>query len=252
MFGAGEQPELSRVLSASGAQPDTLAGLHHAELRAMGANYLAALRPLAPDAARIIDKMPINFLHVGLIRLILPGARIIHCRRDPVDTCLSCFSKLFAGDQPFTYDLAELGRFYHAYRRLLAHWRQVLPAGVMLDIDYEEPVGDVESQARLLVAHCGLPWDAACLAYDQTDRAVHTASFAQVRQPIYRSSIGRWRPSADLLLPLLEGLKTGTPPPDTPSADAKPHQPTRPPPHTPPMARTYRPGSDPQTRCRPA
>ena len=96
---------------------------------------MAALRALALDAARITDKMPANFLFVGLIRLILPNARIIHVLRDPVDTCLSCFSKLFTGEQPFAYDLAELGRYHRAYRRLMAHWRSVLPSGAMLEVE---------------------------------------------------------------------------------------------------------------------
>ena len=168
---------------------------------------MAGLRPLAPDAARIVDKMPANFTCVGLIRLILPNAKIIHVSRDPVDTCLSCFSKLFSGDQPFSYDLAELGRYYRAYQGLMAHWRATLPPGVMLEVEYEALVRDFPSWARAIIAHCDLPWDPACLEFHKTARPVHTASLVQVRQPIYRSSVGRWRPDEALLRPLLEALK---------------------------------------------
>ena len=213
VFGAGERSELSQLIGSLSAErlgagrfPEAVWTMTGERFRQMGAAYLAALRPLAPGAARITDKMPLNFLHVGMIHLILPQARIVHCVRDPVDTCLSCFSKLFAGEQPFAYDLAELGRFYHAYRRLMAHWRTVLPPGVMLEVAYEAMVEDFPEQAHRLVAHCGLDWDPACLEFYKTSRPVHTASMTQVRQPIYRSSVGRWRPDGTLLQPLLTAL----------------------------------------------
>ena len=145
------------------------------QLRELGASYVAAIRDLAPKAERITDKMPLNFRFAGLIHLALPHARIIHVRRDPIDTCLSCFSKLFAGDQPYSYDLAELGRFYRYYEALMEHWRRVLPPGVMLEVQYEEVTDDLEGQARRLVAHCGLEWDDACLSFHQTQRPVQTA-----------------------------------------------------------------------------
>ncbi len=148
--------------------------------------------------------MPANFCLVGIIHLALPNARILHTMRDPVDTCLSCFSTLF--DQPFTYDLGELGRYYGAYARLMDQWRELLPPGVMLDVPYEAVVEDLEQQARRIVAHCGLEWDDACLAFHETSRPVKTASVNQVRRPIYRSSVGRWRPDATTLQPLLAGL----------------------------------------------
>ena len=176
------------------------------QLRELGASYVAAIRDLAPKAERITDKMPLNFRFAGLIHLALPHARIIHVRRDPIDTCLSCFSKLFAGDQPYSYDLAELGRFYRYYEALMEHWRRVLPPDVMLEVQYEEVTDDLEGQARRLVAHCGLEWDDACLSFHQTQRPVQTLSAAEVRQPIYRTSVGRWRPYQRLLGPLLEAL----------------------------------------------
>jgi hypothetical protein len=142
----------------------------------------------------------------GLIHLALPNARIIHTRRDPVDTCLSCFLILFGGHQPQTYDLAELGRFYCAYQALMEHWRTVLPPGVMLEVEYEQVVADLDRQARRIVPHCGLEWDDSCLEFYKTERPVWTASTNQVRQPIYRSAIGRWRPYKDMLGPLLSEL----------------------------------------------
>ena len=178
------------------------------KLRSLGRLYLEAAQRDAPAAAtRITDKMLANFRFAGLIHAAMPNARIIHICRDRVDTCLSIFSILFSGDaHPYSYNLAELGRFYCAYEKALSHWRNVLPAGVMLEVQYEQTVEDVERQARRIIAHCGLEWDDACLAFYQTDRPIRTASHAQVREPIYRSSVGRQRPPRDLLLPLLQAL----------------------------------------------
>jgi hypothetical protein len=150
--------------------------------------------------------MPTNFFYLGLVHLMLPGARIIHVRRDPLDTCLSCFSKLFAGEQPYAYDLAELGRYYRAYEALMDHWRRVVPEGVVLEVQYENLVSDFESQARRLLAHCGLGWDDRCLAFHDAPRVVRTASATQVRRPLYRGSIGRWRSYELWLGPLFDAL----------------------------------------------
>src|SRR6202034_1474779 len=147
----------------------------------------------AESKIRIVDKLPENFLRIGLIRRILPKARIIHTMRDPIDTCVSCYSKLFTYGQHFSYDLGELGRYYRRYTELMAHWRSVLPAGAMLDVTYEDVVDDLEGQARRLIAYCGLPWDDRCLSFHKTIRPVRTASSAQVRKPLYRSSVHRWR-----------------------------------------------------------
>jgi tetratricopeptide (TPR) repeat protein len=179
-----------------------------AELRKLGGLYREATQRETPaSATRAVDKLPTNFQYVGLIHAALPNARIIHTQRDAVDTCLSVFSILFSGGaQLYSYDLAELGRYHRAYEKVMAHWRNILPAGVMLGVDYEEVVHDLEGQARRIVAHCGLEWDDACLEFHKADRAVRTVSHAQVRQPIYRTSVGRPRPPRDLLLPLLETL----------------------------------------------
>jgi hypothetical protein len=141
-----------------------------------------------------------------LIRLALPNAKIIHSMRDPVDTCISCFSKLFTAEQNHTYDLGELGRYYKGYEKLMAHWRRVLPRASILDVRYEDVVADLEKAARRIIAHCGLPWDERCLSFHETDRPVRTASATQVRQPIYKSAIGRWRVYEEQLGPLLSAL----------------------------------------------
>jgi tetratricopeptide (TPR) repeat protein len=180
------------------------------ELRRLGVLYLEASRRGVPAAAaRIIDKLPANFRFVGLIHAALPNARIIHTSRDPVDTCLSLFSILFPGlAHLYSYDLGELGRYYRGYEKVMAHWRNVLPDGVMLEVRYEDVVDDLERQARRIVAHCGLEWDNACLEFHKTERPVLTVSHAQVRQPIYRSSVGRARPPPNLLRPLMASLGT--------------------------------------------
>jgi tetratricopeptide (TPR) repeat protein len=207
VHGAGELGELESAVASlddAGATPSDVGG---AELRRIGARYVERVRALAPTAARITDKMPGNFRFAGLIHLALPNARIIHVRRDPLDTCFSCFTTLFGGDQPYAYDLAELGRYYRAYGSLMAHWRAVVPKRAMIEVRYEAMVADFETQARRILDHCGLGWDPACLDCHRTRRPVRTASSAQVRQPVYRSSVGRSRPFAGMLGPLLAALE---------------------------------------------
>jgi tetratricopeptide (TPR) repeat protein len=213
VFGAGELEEFSKAVAslgeangASAVFPEIVPTLSAEHLRQLGGSYLDAISAAAGPAKRIVDKLPLNFTFVGLIHLALPNARIIYARRDPIDTCLSCFSILFRGDQPHTYDLGELGRYYRAFEALMQHWRRVLPEGVLLEVQYEDVVDDLEGQARRMVKYCGLEWEEACLAFHKTRRPVQTASVAQVRQPIYRSSIGRWRPYQHLLQPLLQAL----------------------------------------------
>ena len=213
VFGGGELPNLNVIAAQIGplqgctAQfPDVMTRISRNELRRAGARYVCEIGRLAPNATCITDKMPSNFRFAGLIHLILPNARIIHAMRDPLDTCFSCFSKLFANGQYQTYDLAELGRYYRRYRLTMEHWRRALPAGRILDVHYENVVADLEGQARRLIAHCGLEWDDRCLSFYATDRPVHTASTLQVRQPIYRRAVGRARPFAPFLAPLLGAL----------------------------------------------
>jgi tetratricopeptide (TPR) repeat protein len=211
VFGAGEIPEFFNAavevggshleaLHFSGENTETLGD----QLRQIGGSYMRRIGRIAPAAERIVNKMPDNFRLAGLIHLALPNARIIHTRRDPVDTCVSCFSKLFVGENaPFTYDLGELGRYYRSYDSLMAHWRDVLPSSVMLEIQYEDLVADIEGQARRITTHCGLEWDARCLNFHQTERPVRTASAVEVRQPIYKTSVGRSRKYEPFLGPLL-------------------------------------------------
>jgi tetratricopeptide (TPR) repeat protein len=211
--GAGELKDMNdtvnSVRSSDGMQapyPEFVPALLSHELARIGEAYTAKLERRAPGAERITDKMPSNFYFLGLIHLALPGAKIIHTNRNPVDTCLSCFSKLFAGEQTQTYDLAEVGRYYRAYHGLMQHWREVLPQGAFLDVQYEEVVGDIEGQARRILDYCGLAWDPRVLDFHRTERPVKTASSSQVRQPIYASSVARWRHYEKHLTPLLEAL----------------------------------------------
>jgi tetratricopeptide (TPR) repeat protein len=188
------------------AYPEIALQMSELHFRELGARYLAGIERLAPVASHVTDKMPNNFLFAGLIHLALPNAAIIHTVRDPVDTCISCFSRLFTEVNFQTYDLAELGRYYRRYKALMAHWRHVLPTERILDVSYEDTVGDLEGAARRILSHCGLPWDPRCLNFHLTERVVRTASATQVRQPIYASSIGRWRAHEPLLGPLLAEL----------------------------------------------
>jgi len=187
--------------------PELVTSIASEQFRQIGESYLAKVERLAPTASRVVDKMPGNYLNAGFIHLALPNASIIHVVRDPVDTCISCFSHLFApGELNYTYDLAELGRSYLRYQALMAYWHQVLPPGRILDVRYEEVVANLEGMARRIVAHCGLEWDARCLAFHQTKRPIRTASVTQVRQPIYTSSVGRRLDYEAFLAPLLDEL----------------------------------------------
>jgi tetratricopeptide (TPR) repeat protein len=207
VHGGGEPRHIERLVGElGGAYPAAVETLPPERIAALGRRYLSLAAPPAPSALRVTDKMPNNFLHAGLIHLALPGARIVHCRRDPVDTCLSCYSKLFTTGQEFSYDMAELGGFYRSYLALMAHWRSVLPAERFIEVDYERVVDDLEGEARRLIAFCGLAWDDACLRFHQTARAVRSASMNQVRRPLYRSSLGRWQAFRDELGPLLAAL----------------------------------------------
>jgi tetratricopeptide (TPR) repeat protein len=175
---------------------------------ALGSEYVrrvdSALSTGAPYQ-RMVDKMLMNFVYIGLIHLALPHARFIHTRRSPVETCLSCFGRFFS-NVPFSYDLRELGRYYREYDAQMTHWRDVLPEGVLIEMDYEDIVEDTEREARRIVAHCGLEWDPACVDFHKTRRTVLTASGAQVRQPIYNTSLEAWRPPMRFLQPLFDGL----------------------------------------------
>ena len=215
VFGAGELKYFGRSVASmpegqgiSSADLQTGSCVPGGRLRDLGTRYLAELRRLAPDAIGITDKMPSNFLNLGLIHLALPNAAIIHTIRDPLDTCVSCFSKLFDDPQPHTYDLAELGRYYRSYRDLMAHWRRVLPPQRILDVHYEEVVRDLELVARRIVSHCGLQWDPKCLDFHLTKRPVRTSSALQVRQPLYKGSAGTGPPLPGVHRAAADGART--------------------------------------------
>lgn len=173
----------------------------------MASSLLAHFDRLAPAAVRVTDKMPSNFMMLGLLHALFPEARIIHCRRGPLDTCVSCFTTSFKQGHKFTNDLRELGEYHRLYQSAMAHWRQILPPHILLEIDYEDVVKDMETEVRRLLVHCGLEWDAACLDFQRNQRSVSTASVYQVRQPIYASAVGRWQRYAAHLGPLLEALE---------------------------------------------
>ncbi len=184
----------------------TISGLPDAELAGIAASLVEHLDRIAPGAARVTDKLPANFMMLGLLHALFPNARIIHCRRDPLDTCVSCFTTSFRQGQKFTNDLTELGEYYRLYMEAMDYWRGVLPAANLYEVTYETLVGDMESEVRKLLDFCGLEWDAACLHFEENPRAVSTASVYQVRQPVYNSAIGRWRRYATHLRPLQEAL----------------------------------------------
>ncbi|MGB8601802.1 MAG: tetratricopeptide repeat protein [Rhizomicrobium sp.] len=214
VFGAGELNDLAQIVSGGTSVgmdddfPLSPERLTPERLKDIGAAYVERLAAYAPTKGvrHITDKMPGNFRFIGLIRLALPGARIIHVRRDPRDICFSCYSILFKGKLNYTYDLGELGRRYKAYETLMDHWHAVLPPGVMLQVRYEDLVNNFEAEARRLLAFCGLDWDEHCRSFYNTERTVRTASATQVRQPLYTGSIGRWKDYADELTPLLDAL----------------------------------------------
>jgi hypothetical protein len=187
-------PEIASGLRKDGKiYPESMPLLSEDELARAGARYLSLLRKRFGTEPRFItDKLPGNFLAIGLISRILPGARIIHMRRNAYDTCLSIYFNLFATLHHYAYDLGELGEFYRAYRDLMAHWDAVLP-GRIYHQSYEGLVADPEGEVRKLLAFCDLPFDERCLAFHQTERRVRTASSQQVREKMHNRSIERWR-----------------------------------------------------------
>ncbi len=190
--------------------PHAAKDLDEQDIRQLAADYMARTRRFREKEDDLVtDKMPVNFLYIGMIRLLFPGARIIHCRRDPVDTCLSCYKHCFTGIQRFAYDLGELGQYYRGYQRLMAHWHEVLP-GFIHDVQYEDLVADQESQTRRLLEYCGLPWHENCLNFHKTRRTVKTASDTQVRRPLYRNAVRHWKHYEKHLGPLLQALDQET------------------------------------------
>jgi tetratricopeptide (TPR) repeat protein len=174
-------------------------------VRAMADNYLALLKFLAPTAKRVVDKMPQNFLRLGFIALLFPNARIIHCLRDPADTFVSAFQNMLLPNHSYSYSPEEFARYYKEYSRLMAHWNRVLP-GRICNLRYEDMVSNQEAKTRELLEFLNLPWDSRCLRFHETATAVKTFSKQQVRNPVNRNSVGRWRNYGEQLQPLLEIL----------------------------------------------
>ncbi|MBF0358327.1 MAG: tetratricopeptide repeat protein [Magnetococcales bacterium] len=211
VYGAGElsivkrivlQKMSSRLLSMI---PHFISRMSMEDVLKMGEEYISQIREIDPDSRYIIDKMPINFLNVGIIKLMLPNAKIIHSVRSPEDTCLSIFRTKFTGVHNYAYELTELGQYYRLYSEMMAHWNRVFP-GVVYSVNYEKLTADQEGETRKLLEFCQLDWSDKCLDFQKTVRSVKTASSAQVRQPMYKSSVGGWRKFEKQLQPLRAAL----------------------------------------------
>lgn len=213
VHGAGEVKYLSRQLQqlcdrfpSLEPYPEMIGGMTQAQFRDFADGYLASLGEQAGDAKRVTDKLVTNYAYAGLIHILFPNARIINTVRNPLDNCLSAFTKLFKEDLPHSYDLGELGRYYRKYAELMDHWHKVLPEGVLTTVVYEDVVADTEKAARELVTFIGLPWSDSCLSFYDSTRPVKTASVTQVRKPIYASAVDRHAKYGAGLDPLRDAL----------------------------------------------
>lgn len=212
VHGAGELSKLRRVANAIGFKSGSAGNVRQAvaslsaELsKTLADEHLSYLRQRAPDALRIVDKMPHNFELIGLIGILFPNARIVHCRRNPIDNCLSCFVLNFSKSHDYNADLETLGLYYREYDRLMRHWAEVFP-GLIFESHYEALIEDQEERSRQLIDYLGLPWHDACLRFFDRDGVIATPSRWQVRQPIYNSSVKRWKNYEAMIQPLIESL----------------------------------------------
>lgn len=195
-FVARQASQLSRIKQA---YPNCVPGLSREAFSRLAEDYLGRINGLTPESYhRVIDKHPLNFQFVGLILLMLPNARIIHTVRDPLDTCLSCFFQNFTKGQHYSFDLIKLAHFFNDYRRLMEHWETLFPDRI-LTVEYESVLENQETETRRLLEYCRLDFEQSCLDFHKTDRIVKTASFLQVRKPLYKSSRNRWRNYAEQL-----------------------------------------------------
>ena len=190
---------------SSSTEPDLVNASLKMDFAELGGNYLAAVRQMATGHRHTIDKLPYNFRYCGLIHKALPNATILHLMRDPMDTCYAVFKTLFINQYHFSYRLDELAEYYVAYRRTMDHWHSVIP-GVIHDVSYEQLVADPSAWSEILLDWCGLPWQDEVLAFHQSSQPSTTASAAQVRKPIYQTSVNRWRNCATQLQPVLRRL----------------------------------------------
>src|SRR5271165_7548758 len=207
VFGGGERKDIfhiaETVLGQNRGRPIEEWNMDFA--RQLADQHIGHLRRLAGEASRMTDKMPDNILHLGVIAVLFPAARVIFCRRDPLDNCLSCFFQRFGEGNAFAYDLADCARRLLEIERLAEHWRRVLPLP-MLTIDYEALISNPESEGRRLVEFLGLDWEPACPDFHRAERSVFSASLWQVRQPVFSRSVGRWQHYARHLQVVLEIL----------------------------------------------
>jgi len=185
--------------------PKILAELEHDLFAKFGEQYINDTKIFRQGARYFIDKMPNNFLHIGLIKLMLPNAKVVDARRHPMSCCFSGFKQLFAEGQEFTYGLHEVGSYYKDYVRIMDHWDEVLP-GFVLRVQHEDVVNDLETQVRRILDFCDLPFEESCLEFYKTERNVRTPSSEQVRQPIYKTGLEQWRNFEQHLSPLIEAL----------------------------------------------
>lgn len=203
----GELKTLSdTIIERIGKFPNNLKNFTDEELRNIGKEYLNKLKEIHPEARFIIDKMPGNFQYAGLIAKILPQAKIINSTRNPMDCCLSNYIQLFQNTVPYSNDLSELGRYFKIYTNLMRHWHSILPDDLLYDISYEDIIDNLEKEARNVVEFIGLDWEEKCLEFHKSNTLIKTASAAQVRKPIYNSSIGKWKIYKKHLEPLINAL----------------------------------------------
>ncbi|MGV8997271.1 MAG: sulfotransferase [Parvibaculaceae bacterium] len=197
---------LDEGFAASMRYPELMHLFDKSQLETVRRNFESHLPPRDEGKSVYTDKMLTNYFYVGLIYLLYPNARVIYSRRNAVDTCLSCYSKLFKEEMAYTYDLKELAQYYRKCSELMEHWMKVLPEGFILAVDYEDVVGDIETSARRITAHCNLDWEPACLDFHKNERVVKTASVAQVRRPLYQTSVARWKRYGAAIDPLVTAL----------------------------------------------
>ncbi|MES2049635.1 MAG: sulfotransferase [Pseudomonadota bacterium] len=196
---------LMQLAAGSGGKLEMIQRSAQIDMAKLGQIYRAGITAYGNPAAHLINKTPQNYLYLGLIRMALPGAKIIHLRRHPLDSCYAMYKTLFRMGYPFSYSLDDLGQYYLAYHRLMQHWREVMP-GQFLDLDYETLVDQQENTTRTMLEFCALEWEEGCLDFHKNTSPAATASAAQVRQPVYRSSLQRWREYAEELAPLTDFL----------------------------------------------
>ena len=212
VHGAGELTKLGRMADSIGLklEPErpfgqSILSMTSQQSQALAEEYLSYLHQHSSASLRVIDKLPHNFELIGLIGILFPNARIIHCRRDPIDNCVSCFFSNLQEGHSYSYDLATLGKVYREYDRLMRHWQTIFP-GRIFENRYEDMISDQEGQSRRLIDYLGLPWDDACLRFFEKEGSVRTISRWQVRQPIYKSSVKRWKNYESEIQPLIEAL----------------------------------------------